>query len=295
MIETESPAKIATLDRGALRHVSDLEAVVVFLTGSPFDPAAFPWQQLRRDDLRVVRQWATDAFPPQTAFRLLSAVRAAVRLASKSADERGGESICRGRSRAAAGRRLASRDLRGLFDILAEDESPAARRDAAVLALLLLGSLRASDVASLAIGDYEDDTGALRIRRRAKRGIERVLIIEGECQSLLLDWLRERGRGSGPLFYAIDSRGALREAVGLGASAIGGIVTRRVRVAGISRLTPGDLRAAYIAELRRQSRQGAFTSPARFGYSPDDEPSLVLTTLSSAILPPQSEEAAAPW
>ena len=271
-----------SLKQGSLRSDLDLARVVTFLAGSPLDPSTLPWEQLRRQDLQVIREWATEAFLPTSAKRILGAVRKAIRdRAPVDGEAFATARICRIRSSSprVSGRRLTNRQARLLFEVCEVDDSPRGRRDAAIIALMILGGLKRSDVASLSISDYEDESNALRLRGRISRRATRMLVLQQECVSLFEAWLTARGSAAGPLFPAVDRMGNVRDGIGIGPNAVNHMLIRRGHEAGLDDLTPGDLGIEFLARLRDQARQDGFFGQSRFGFGIDGEASLVLTTL----------------
>ncbi len=275
--EAESPFP----ERPGLRFDPQLARVTAFLAGGAVDAAHFPWGALRPEDIAAIRQWANEAFAPPAAARLIGALRAALRHAVRQGEgdvlPPSGRRIRTGRQMP-PGRRLAPREVRSLFQACALDESPMGARDAAIVALMLFGGLGRQDVASLNAADYEDDLPALRVGRRGRRRVARTLVLDGESRSLFEAWLERRSRGGKRLFPAVDRHGALKEGSGIGPAAVNRIVRRRGREAGLYALTPGDLRATFLAALRLQCRQPGAAPPVRFSRE-DDEPHLVMRTL----------------
>ena len=58
---------------------AELEAVAEFLTGSRLAAVSLPWQALRDEDLRVLRDWAGETLPPAAQRRLMRDLRRALR------------------------------------------------------------------------------------------------------------------------------------------------------------------------------------------------------------------------
>lgn len=271
-----------SLRQGSLGSDLDLARVVTFLAGSPLDPSTLPWEQLRRQDLQVIREWATEAFLPTSAKRILGAVRKALRVAASVDGEAVATArICRIRSGSpmVTGRRLTSRQASLLLEVCEMDDTPRGKRDATIIALMILGGLKRNDVASLSISDYEDESNALRLRGRISHRATRMLVLQEDCASLFEAWLAARGTAAGPLFPAVDRLGNTRDGIGIGPTAVNHMLIRRGREAALAYLTPGDLRVVFLTRLRDQARQDGFVGQSRFGFGIDGEASLVLTTL----------------
>ncbi len=75
-----------------------------------------------------------------------------------------------------AGRALSRGEVAALLEVCSRDETAAGVRDAALVALLVAGGLRRSEAVMLDLGDYDRESGALKVR--GKGGKERVTYLE---------------------------------------------------------------------------------------------------------------------
>jgi integrase/recombinase XerD len=260
--------------------------VAAFLTGNAMDPSAIPWDRLRRQDLLAIREWANESFAPVIANRILQAVRAA-RRSWEPAEQWACSceaSWLRGRADAvkSKGPGVTTREVRCLLAACQRDDSPRGRRDAAVVALMAWGGLGATAISALAVGDYEDDLQALRVRHGRHR-VARVLVLQENSRRAIEAWLSDRGRGTGSLFFAVDRWGQVGEGAGLGPTAVNQLLTRRAREAGIGHVRPREMRAQFLARLWQDGRQNPFAPAARFSLDDDGEPSIVLWTQDSSL------------
>jgi len=82
--------------------------------------------------------------------------------------------------------------------ILKEAKS-ASTRDYALLCLSFYHGLRISEPGKLQIGDYDESTQRIRVRR-AKGGLGFTYKLHDECITALKRWLAIRGKDEGPLF-----------------------------------------------------------------------------------------------
>ena len=57
---------------------TELEAVAEFLTGNRLSVVSLPWQALRNEDLRVLRDWAGETLPFPSQCRLMRDLRRAL-------------------------------------------------------------------------------------------------------------------------------------------------------------------------------------------------------------------------
>ena len=74
-----------------------------------------------------------------------------------------GQTVPRGRS-------ISKGELRALFGACLRDRSPIGARDGALLAVLYGSGLRRAEAAALDVGDYDPQTGSLRVRGKGQQG-----------------------------------------------------------------------------------------------------------------------------
>ncbi len=260
---------------------TELEAVAEFLTGSQTADGSLPWRALGSEDLRVVRHWAREALPLPAERRLLRELRHVIQGAEVCEDEPAvapvQPALLRSRRRPDAAAGVAGRAARLLLDLCRDASDATARRDCAMISLLLLAGLRRQEVVVLRRGDYDDADG--RIEVKTWRGGRRSILLEGECRGDLERWLAERGSGGGPLFLAYDASGAPvpRDIAG---STVNRIVARRGAEAGIDGLTPTLLRARFLRQLQTGSRQGGGPR-CRYYLGEDGQPGWALSSLTA--------------
>lgn len=133
------------------------------------------------------------------------------------------------------GRVLHEDELRALFGA-ADGITTTERRNLAILAVLLDGGMRVSELVALDSADYEPRTGALRIWHPAKRGRHRVTAL-GRTARELVAAARSTRRSDGPLFQSTGPKGEP-----MTASAIRSLLVRLSERAGLERVSPHDLR-----------------------------------------------------
>lgn len=127
------------------------------------------------------------------------------------------------------------------------DPSPAGARDAALVALLYGGGLRRSEAVALDLVDYEAETGQLTTRK-SKGNRPRVCWVTNGSSLALADWLAVRGDEPGPFFMAVGKGGRVSQDRSSG-RAVHVVLQRRARQAGVTRLTPQDLRRSFVSDL----------------------------------------------
>jgi len=144
-----------------------------------------------------------------------------------------------------AGRDLSEGEIRALMATCSEDMRPAGFRDAALIALLCLG-LRRAEVVALDIGDYDPETGALRLTGKGRK--ERLVYAYDGVADAVADWLEVRGRDPGPLFYPIRRGGRILR-TRLTTQAVYTILRSRAAQAGVKPFSPHDLRRTFVGSL----------------------------------------------
>ncbi len=231
------------------------------------DALSFPWWRLTGTHTAIIRGYLAEKYAPSTANKMLSALKgvlkASFRLGLMTADERDRASDVapvRG-TRLPPGRSIPRGELSALFAVCArEAEDPKMRargiRDAAMLALLYVGGLRRTELASLRLGDYEPETGTLRVRGKGNK--ERPVYAEGGADLLLGGWLELRGDGEpdDPLFLPVRKDGRVERSdpygekkASLSDQAVYKMVKRRHREANVKEISPHDFRKTFVGDL----------------------------------------------
>jgi integrase len=259
---------------------TELEAIAEFLTGNQTAAASLPWRLLGSEDLRVVRRWACETLPPPAEIRLLRALRNALRDADIVVDEAAASlpaRLLRAHRRREPAAPVPARAARLLLDLCRDATDGTARRDRAVISLLLLAGLRRQEVVELRCGDYDEADGRIEVKTR--RGGRRSVLLEGECRSDLEHWLAQRGSGGGPLFLAHNALGSPLPR-GIAASTVNRILTRRGAEAGLDGLMPSLLRGRFLWQLRAGLRQGR-GQRCRYYLGEDGQPGWALSSLAA--------------
>jgi site-specific recombinase XerD len=149
-------------------------------------------------------------------------------------------------SRLPSGRALSAGEVSALFRVCFDDETPAGRRDAAILALLLGAGLRRTECADLAMRDYNAESQAVTVRGKGDK--ERTLPVEESTDQAVRDWLQLRGDWSGPLLCRVRKNGTV-EQEHISAEAIYQALAKRGRESKVARFSPHDLRKTYASGL----------------------------------------------
>lgn len=239
------------LSRGSRRaQAGALRDVARFLG---FSAVALPWHRLTPAELVGVRSWLAERYAPNTANRVLCAVRgvlrACVTLRLLSRDD-GAELVSVAKvkgARGLRGRSVGPAELAALFGAL-DQTSPLGRRDAALLALLYGCGLRRAELCAL---DLEHVT-AEGLLVQGKGDKDRIVPLPSSVRATLERWIwelscRRDARTHRALFPCVHPAGHMRGRMGpMG-------VYSRIRVlakrAGIPPISPHDLRRSYVSDL----------------------------------------------
>lgn len=209
------------------------------------------WERITSSDIGRIRQALAAKYAPPTVNRCLTALRR-VLLECWRAGTLDREAMERLRTfrnvrgDVLPGRAARGDEIRALFTACEMDPSPAGARDAAAIALCYGAGLRRAEVAAVEVDDLLAD-GELAVHGK---GGGLAMATLGSGRVWVERWLAVRGGAPGPLLIQIRATGRLvfRR---LGGAAVGAIVTKRARQAGV-RVTAHALRRAFATELLRR-------------------------------------------
>jgi len=223
--------------------------------GLNFRALTFPWHELKPVELVGLRSWLAETYAPNTANRMLCAVRGVLRvcatmrlLSRDDAAELVSVAKVKG-SRGLRGRSVDAQELAALFAAV-DQTSPLGRRDGAMLALLYGCGLRRAELCALDLEDVSD--AGLRVIGKGDH--ERTVPLPSSVRATLGRWIwelsvRRDTRARRELFPCVHPGpgGAMRGRM----SAVG--VYSRIRTlakrAGIPGISPHDLRRSYVSDL----------------------------------------------
>jgi len=259
---------LAKLSPGSRRTMrASLETIARLASAGEVGALDFPWWLLRYQHAEAIRGMLASAYAPATANKMLSAMKGVLkscwRLGLMTADERDRASDVepvRG-TRLPPGRSIARGELRSLFEACAQEANdPKMRargvRDAAILALLYVGGLRRTELASLRLSDYDPEERTVRIRGKGNK--ERQVYAEGGADLLLSARLELRGEGEleEPLFLPVRKDGRVQhldpygeKKASLSDQAVYKMVKRRHKEAKIKEVSPHDFRKTFVGDL----------------------------------------------
>lgn len=217
--------------------------------------ANFRWWELGYGALVALREAIAASYAPNTANRVLSAVRCVLReawrLGKLSAEDFARFSDLRAvkGQRLPRGRSLEQGELAKLMEATKGSHTRFLRlRDAAWIAILYGGGLRRAELVALRLDDVGgDEDGRISLRVLGKGNKERLVWLTAELRPAIEAWIEERGRWRGPLFPR--ERGKRRAVQA---------ETVRVRLlalterAGVAHCTPHDFRRTFISTMLDQ-------------------------------------------
>lgn len=243
---------IASLGMGSRRTMhTALKQIAKLVTGNA-DPFSLNWGQLHFQHTAALRAQLVEMYSSGNAKKHIDALRgvlkAARRLGQMSAEDYAravdlpairGTTLPRGRA-------LTGGEIAALLEACSNDPSADGARDAAVIALMRVGGLRRAEVCKLTIGDYDSETGALRIEGKGNK--QRLCYVSDSAADALTDWLNVRGTEPGALFHPITKGGTI-ERRAMSAQAIYDVLAKRAREAGVKNLSPHDFRRTFASDL----------------------------------------------
>jgi integrase/recombinase XerD len=254
---------LAGLAPGSRRTMAQaLDQIARIASGGQFGAGELPWAALRYEHTRAIRAALRDLISPRTGrplgpatinkslCALRGVLREAWRLSLMSAEDYHratdlepvrGTTVLRGRA-------LESNEVAALFHVLQRDNSPAAARDAAVLALGFAGGgLRRAELCRAELpNDLDQNTWVLTVVGKGNH--TREVPLKNGTVDAVRAWLVHRGEEPGPLLCPVLKGGRIQYRR-LSEQAIYNICARRAEEAGIASFTPHDMRRTYISSL----------------------------------------------
>ena len=242
---------LAGLARGSRRAQRTALRTVAKLVSHEADEMTLPWWMLDYAHTSAIRAKLAEVFAPNTANRMLAALRGVLKAAFKLGlmDSDHMTRACsvaavRG-ARVVKGRALSQGEIRALFE-QCDPSTPGGARNAALLGIMYGGGLRRSEIVALARADYDEETGKLVVKGKGNK--ERIAWATNGSRDALDSWLAVRGDDPGPLFLPV-SKGGIVERRRMSDQAVAELVHRLARQAKITKFSPHDMRRTFIGDL----------------------------------------------
>jgi len=212
-----------------------------------------PWARLQPIHLDALRAVLAERYAPRSANCMMSAVKGVLkacwRLGQLDAERLArlvDVETVRGSS-PPAGRALEVGELRAMLEVAAQGKPHRAARDQAALALLYGGGLRRAELVALDVADLDLEREEVLVRR-GKGSKARVVPLALGAAGYVVAWIELSGRGSGPLLLPVNKGDAIQDRR-LSPEAIGLVVQRLARDAGLPPATAHDFRRTLIGDL----------------------------------------------
>ena len=114
--------------------------------------------------------------------------------------------------------------------------------------------LRSAEVVTLNLGDYKPNNGSLIINGKRNEAAESF--VNNGAADALADWLELRGSQEGPLFLPVNKGGRIVTTLGedgkikrMADQAVYMLLAKRAEEAGVSNVSPHDVRRSCISDL----------------------------------------------
>jgi site-specific recombinase XerD len=244
---------LARLGSGSRRGMNEaLGTIATFLSGGTVGPNETDWASIRYHDTFAVRGWLVNKYAPNTAKRMLAALRGVLkecwRLGMIPYEEFAKASDIapvHGESEP-SGRALGDEELGKLFDACHTDATPAGIRDGAILGLLYGLGLRRAELVALDFNDYNREQGIVAVHGKGNK--PRLGYAMERVKTLLDAWLQIRGDWGGPMFCPINKGGVISQGR-FTPQGLALVVKKRATGANVETFSCHDLRRSFITHL----------------------------------------------
>lgn len=230
--------------------LSSLRTVAKVIAGVA-DERAVPWETLRFEHVNALRAKLAGSQASTSVNRHLIAVRGLMKthwrlgLIDREVLDRICDVATLRASRPESGRALGPEEIAGLF--AACDDSPAGRRDAAILALTAGCGLRRAEVCLLDLASHDSRLNQVQVLGKGDK--YRVVYPPPKSAERLRLWREVRGETPGPLVCTLDRTGKPRVEGRLSHRGVTVVLEAICKRAAISGFTPHDLRRTFITQL----------------------------------------------
>jgi site-specific recombinase XerD len=276
-------AGLSESGRYTMHHA--LNQLAGMLSRGKDDALSFAWHGLRFEHVTAIRTHLQEAgYLPATVNKFLFALRGVLRAAwlsgQLSADDYHKAASVRTvkNETLPAGRELQSGEITALMETCERVPGPAGVRDAAIVGVMYSAGLRRAEVVTLALSDYDLETGKATIKGKGRK--ERTAYIIGGAALALADWLAIRGDAPGALFVPINKAGKITIREKMDSKSIYAMLRKRAGEAGVKPFSPHDLRRTFVSDLldsgadvvtvSKMAGHAKITTTARYDRRPEE-------------------------
>jgi site-specific recombinase XerD len=239
--------------RSARTMRRNLDAIASLFTGGRCDADTLNWASLRYQHTAALRAVLVEQFAPSTVNQMLCALRRVLKEAKKLksisiTDYAEAVDIANVKGTTELrGRALTKTEVGAIMKVCRADQSNTGIRDAALLAILLGTGVRRSEVVGLDLKDFDQNTGALKVRG-GKGGKDRTVYLPSSSRRIVSEWLKVRGVLAGPLLYPV-SKGKRVMRRRLTDQSVLYVLQKRAEQARVKPFSPHDCRRTFISDL----------------------------------------------
>lgn len=234
--------------KGALDRIARMQ------TGDDDATGAWqPWWLLRYEHTMAIRAAImSKGYSPSHVNKHLIAIRQVLRtcwrmeLMTADEYERAADIKSLKVQRLPAGRNIHRDELAAMLKVWEDDDSPAAVRNAAIIAVLYSTGMRRAEAAGALLERYDAGERALRVIGKGDK--ERHVYVSPSAVPLLDAWLSLIGSRRGPMFRPIHKTGKIHDEP-MTPRAVGYVVDRTRRKAGLPPLATHDFRRTHTGDL----------------------------------------------
>jgi len=254
------------------------------LSSGKADALAFAWHDLRFQHVTAIRTALQEKYKPASVNKILAALRGVLRSAwlaglISAEDFHKAASVKSVKNTTLpAGRELTQGEITALMSDCANDTTNAGARDAAIVALMYSCGLRREEVVTLALSDYDNESGRLVVKGKGNK--ERTAYITGGAARAMYDWLNIRGDEVGALFVAVNKSGRITNYSHMTPKTIYKMLAKRATEAGVKSFSPHDMRRTFVSDLldagadittvSKMAGHASVTTTARYDRRPED-------------------------
>jgi site-specific recombinase XerD len=285
-VDTNAAAVYLTSMNSEVGRVSMCQALntCAGLLSDNADAASFAWQSLRFQHVTAIRTALQTKYKPASVNKMLAAVRGVLKsawqLGQMSAEDYYKAASVKSvkNDTLPAGRELTGGEINALMSSCEHDATNAGARDAAVIGLMYSCGLRREEVVTLALADFDAESGRLVVKGKGNK--ERTAWLTGGAACAMTDWLNIRGDESGALFVAVNKSGRITNYSHMTPKTIYKMLAKRATEAGVKSFSPHDMRRTFVSDLldkgadittvSKMAGHASVTTTARYDRRPED-------------------------